>query len=82
MPISVKTAIEHLSFEPGDVALLNDPFAGGSHLPDITMITPVFVEERISIRTPKIRDVAQPGSVLAWGARGRWFESSHPDHRS
>ena len=27
----------------------------------------------------KIRDVAQPGSVLAWGARGRWFESSHPD---
>lgn len=25
------------------------------------------------------RDVAQPGSVLAWGARGRWFESSHPD---
>lgn len=27
----------------------------------------------------RIRDVAQPGSVLAWGARGRWFESSHPD---
>jgi hypothetical protein len=32
---------------------------------------------------PKIpRDVAQPGSVLAWGARGRWFESSHPDFKS
>ena len=30
----------------------------------------------------KIRDVAQPGSVLAWGARGRWFESSHPDFYS
>ena len=27
----------------------------------------------------RIRDVAQPGSVLAWGASGRWFESSHPD---
>jgi hypothetical protein len=26
-----------------------------------------------------IRDVAQPGSALAWGARGRWFESSRPD---
>ena len=26
-----------------------------------------------------IRGVAQPGSALAWGARGRWFESSHPD---
>jgi hypothetical protein len=26
-----------------------------------------------------LRDVAQPGSALAWGARGRWFESSRPD---
>ena len=26
-----------------------------------------------------VRDVAQPGSALAWGARGRWFESSRPD---
>ena len=25
------------------------------------------------------RDVAQPGSALAWGARGREFESRHPD---
>jgi hypothetical protein len=24
--------------------------------------------------------VAQPGSALAWGASGRWFESSRPDH--
>ena len=30
---------------------------------------------------PINRDVAQPGSVLAWGARGRWFESSHPDQK-
>ncbi|MCB0213757.1 MAG: hydantoinase B/oxoprolinase family protein [Anaerolineae bacterium] len=44
MPISVKTAIERLTFEPGDVVILNNPFAGGSHLPDITMITPVFVD--------------------------------------
>ena len=27
----------------------------------------------------KNRDVAQPGSALAWGARGREFESRHPD---
>ena len=45
MPISVKTAIERLTFKPGDTVILNDPFAGGSHLPDITMITPVFVGE-------------------------------------
>ena len=27
-----------------------------------------------------VRGVAQPGSVSALGAGGRWFESNHPDH--
>ena len=27
------------------------------------------------------RGVAQSGSAPAWGAGGRWFESSHPDHQ-
>ncbi|MCB9726556.1 MAG: hydantoinase B/oxoprolinase family protein [Spirochaetaceae bacterium] len=29
-------------FAPGDVLVTNDPFAGGSHLPDVTVVTPVF----------------------------------------
>ena len=29
-----------------------------------------------------VRGVAQPGRVLAWGARGRRFESCHPDHKN
>src|SRR6056300_579452 len=33
------------------------------------------------IFAPLIRDVAQSGSVHAWGACGRWFESSHPDNK-
>lgn len=33
------------SMRPGDVFMLNDPYAGGTHLPDITVITPVFVGE-------------------------------------
>ena len=37
------------------------------------------VRNKKNIFALRIRDVAQPGSVLAWGARGRWFESSHPD---
>jgi N-methylhydantoinase B len=45
MPISVKMAIERHNFTPGDVVILNDPYHGGSHLPDIMMITPVFVPE-------------------------------------
>ncbi len=28
-----------------------------------------------------VRDVAQPGSALAWGARGREFESRRPDNK-
>ncbi|MDP6559242.1 MAG: hydantoinase B/oxoprolinase family protein [Candidatus Binatia bacterium] len=42
-PLSVKAAIERTRMEPGDVVILNDPFAGGTHLPDITMVAPVFV---------------------------------------
>lgn len=44
MPMSVQAALERLSLEPGDSVLLNDPFAGGTHLPDITMVDPVFVD--------------------------------------
>ncbi len=46
MPMSVRAAIERLRLGPGDVAMLNDPFAGGTHLPDITLVAPVFTERR------------------------------------
>lgn len=42
MPMSVRAAVEALTLGPGDIAILNDPFAGGTHLPDITMVLPVF----------------------------------------
>jgi len=43
MPFSVKAALESISgFVPGDIVVLNDPFAGGAHLPDITFVTPIF----------------------------------------
>jgi N-methylhydantoinase B len=45
MPASVQAAIEQCApFAPGDVVVLNDPYLGGTHLPDITMVSPVFVE--------------------------------------
>ena len=43
MPMSVQAAIAVIEFAPGDIAILNDPYAGGTHLPDITMVLPVFV---------------------------------------
>src|SRR6476660_5278412 len=42
-PLSVRAALEHVSMEPGDVVILNDPFAGGTHLPDVTVVAPVFL---------------------------------------
>ena len=44
MPESVR-AVEALApWRPGDLAILNDPFLGGTHLPDVTMVSPVFSE--------------------------------------
>ncbi|HSM58233.1 MAG TPA: hydantoinase B/oxoprolinase family protein, partial [Candidatus Sulfomarinibacteraceae bacterium] len=45
MPASVHAAIEACSpLCPGDVVILNDPYLGGTHLPDITLVSPVFIE--------------------------------------
>src|SRR5579863_4655050 len=45
MPDSVAAALKTFEhFAPGDIVALNDPFLGGSHLPDITMIGPVYVQ--------------------------------------
>ena len=46
MPMSVAAVLEDLRLAPGDIALLNDPFRGGTHLPDITMVAPVFLPGR------------------------------------
>lgn len=43
MPLSVKHAMEAFAIGPGDVVLLNDPFQGGTHLPDITAVSGVFL---------------------------------------
>jgi N-methylhydantoinase B len=43
MPMSVGAVLDAMRLEPGDVAILNDPFRGGTHLPDITMVAPIFL---------------------------------------
>ncbi len=42
MPMSVAAAVDALRLASGDIAMLNDPYAGGTHLPDITLVMPVF----------------------------------------
>ena len=49
MPASVAAAIEAFGpwIGPGDQVVLNDPFAGGTHLNDITLVAPCFVDGRL-----------------------------------
>jgi N-methylhydantoinase B len=51
MPLSVDAALRRHVFRPGDLVLLNDPFQGGTHLPDVTFIRPVFAGPRLSFFT-------------------------------
>jgi len=42
MPMAVAAALSEVTMAPGDVVALNDPFAGGTHLPDVTLVMGVF----------------------------------------
>ena len=54
MPMSVKAALEIVDPGPGDVVVLNDPYAGGTHLPDVTMVAAVF-EDAFSPQGPRTK---------------------------
>jgi N-methylhydantoinase B len=43
LPRAVAAALSLGPFRPGDAVLLNDPYAGGTHLPDLTLVSPVFM---------------------------------------
>ena len=50
LPWAVKAVAEYFKgrIRPGDMYLLNDPYHGGNHLPDLTALLPVFVGERLA----------------------------------
>jgi N-methylhydantoinase B len=52
MPMSVRAAIELCSLGSGDMVMLNDPFAGGTHLPDITLVAPVYIQSKSGAPDP------------------------------
>jgi N-methylhydantoinase B len=76
MPMSVKAAIENCPLHPGDVVILNDPYAGGTHLPDVTMVAPVFANgaergklskrpQQSAIRNPQSAIIPRPHFYVA-----------------
>src|SRR5262247_3841294 len=50
LPMAVKSVADYFAdrIRPGDMFLLNDPYHGGNHLPDLTALLPVFVGERLA----------------------------------
>jgi len=47
MPQTVLAVLERIELSPGDLVVLNDPFLGGTHLPDISMVSPVYSDGHI-----------------------------------
>lgn len=69
MPMAVASALAEVELAPGDVVALNDPFAGGTHLPDVTLVAGVFAgtrrvgeggTRRDSVMSPRLRVSVSP----------------------
>ena len=45
MAYAMQDIVESLEWRPGDMVIVNDPYLGGTHLPDVTLIAPLFVGE-------------------------------------
>src|SRR5216683_72368 len=54
MPMAVAAALREIEIAPGDVVALNDPFAGGTHLPDVTLVMAV-VSSQLSVAGKSFR---------------------------
>ena len=86
MPMSVSAAIAELALGPGDVAMLNDPFRGGTHLPDITVIAPVFLGDRPRLakkmsRPRSAQKTGEPfGNLRAGSGAANFFVAARAHH--
>lgn len=77
MPESV-AAVKSRSPRPGDVWVLNDPYAGGTHLPDVTLVSPLGIDDRIvayAVARAHHSDIGgmSPGSMPS-ASRDLWQE--------
>jgi 5-oxoprolinase (ATP-hydrolysing) len=69
-PRAIRTVIRlNPDMKPGDVFVLNAPFNGGTHLPDVTVITPVFDEARRGSCSTSPRAATTPTSAARRPAR-------------
>ena len=48
MAYAMVDLVQSRSWAPGDMVVLNDPYRGGTHLPDVTFVAPIFVGDQIA----------------------------------
>src|SRR3954468_9837204 len=70
MPMAVAAALSEIKIKPGDVVVLNDPYAGGTHLPDVTLVAGVFGEQKAEGRRQKAVSERRRGAVKKSGEPG------------
>ncbi|MDX1697436.1 MAG: hydantoinase B/oxoprolinase family protein, partial [Thiohalobacterales bacterium] len=46
MAYAMRGLVGQIDWSPGDMVIVNDPYLGGTHLPDVTLIAPVFCEDQ------------------------------------
>ncbi len=64
LPATMRRILPEFPLSPGDVLLLNDPYWGGTHLPDLTVIGPVYAAPAGGV-TPEVPRPAAPAFYLA-----------------
>ncbi len=47
MAYAMKDVVKDVDWQDGDMLVFNDPFKGGTHLPDVTIVAPVFFQEKL-----------------------------------
>jgi N-methylhydantoinase B/oxoprolinase/acetone carboxylase alpha subunit len=65
MPASVQAAVAYCTpLQPGDVVIVNDPYQGGNHLPDITLISPIFLANHKEHEEHKEKNLRPSVSII------------------
>ncbi|MDT7603326.1 MAG: N-methylhydantoinase [Acidobacteriota bacterium] len=81
MPAAVAAALQATRIAPGDVVALNDPFAGGTHLPDVTLVAGVFdaaTESGVGGRATGIRKTTATRRQQSLDTRHPTPDTRHP----
>jgi len=80
MPMAVAAALSEVEIGPGDVVALNDPFAGGTHLPDVTLVAGVFAEKAEGRRQKAAGKRRSSAYCLVPTARCLFFVANRAHH--